>query len=130
MELEWRISIVPSVVRKNIQESSHEVQVLSCDVGNLKYWAYSVTDELSGRVDALLPILDKGWHLAGSRASHNLGDLCNCLLQDVGRANVNLGHDNHDGHVERKGDSQMLFAHSDQSVVRSNHEQTVIRAAG
>jgi hypothetical protein len=44
----------------------------------------------------------------------------------VRRTDVNLGYADHDGHVESQGDSQMLFAHADQAIVGSNHEQAVV----
>jgi hypothetical protein len=44
----------------------------------------------------------------------------------VRRTYVDLGYAHHDWYVQSQGDSQMLFAHSDQTIIGSNHEQAVI----
>ena len=48
-----------SVVREDIQESPHKIQILSSDVGDLEDGTYPLTDELSCSVDGVLAILDE-----------------------------------------------------------------------
>ena len=116
------------MVGQDIQECPDQVEVFSCNIGNKEYWTYSLTDELGSCVNTFLARLDESWDLAGSRTLHNLGDLCQSLLQDVRWADVNLGDDNHDRYIESQGDTQMLLAHADKAVVRCDHEEAVIGA--
>lgn len=45
------------------------------------------------------------------------------------RTDVDLGYTDHDGHVESQSNSQMLFAHANETIVGSDHEQAVIGLA-
>ena len=87
-----------------------------------------MTDELSRCVDALLSCLDESWYFASARALHDFSDLCDGLLQDVGRTYVDLGDNDHDWHVESKGNTQMLLAHANKTVVGCYHKQAVVGA--
>jgi len=67
MELERGVGIVMAMVRKDIEERPHEIQVLAGDVGDLEDGADSLADELSRGVDALLSVLDEDGDLASTR---------------------------------------------------------------
>lgn len=121
--------VVP-VVRQHVQEEPHKIEVLAGDVGHLEDGAYPLADKLSRRVDALFAVCDKGWHLSGAGTLHDLVDLADGLLENVGRANVNLGDDDHDGNVERQRNAQVLLAHSNQSIVGRDHKKAKVGTAG
>lgn len=122
--------MVVAMVRQHVQKGPYKIEVLAGDVGHLEDGTYPLAHKLGRRVDALFAGCDKGRHLSRPRALHDLVDLANGLLEDVGRANVNLGDDDHDWHVERKRNSQMLLAHTNQSVVGRNHKEAKVGAAG
>lgn len=129
MELKRRLRVISSVVRQDVQEGPDKVEILSCHVGHEEHGAYPLAHELSCRVYALLASLDESRNLARSRTLHDLGDLGYCLLENVGRANVDLGDNHHDRDIQSQSNSQMFFAHSDEAIIGCNHKQTIIRAA-
>ena len=100
VELERRIAVVPPIVREDVQESPNKVQVLTRDVGYLKDRTDPLADKLSRRADAFLSILDEDGDFSRTRAFQYPGDLCDGLLQNMGRADVDFGDDDHDGDVE------------------------------
>jgi hypothetical protein len=67
VELERSVSVVVSVMRKDVQELSYKVQRLASDVGDLEYRTYSLRDELSSGVDALVVGLDKDRYFPRTR---------------------------------------------------------------
>lgn len=129
VELEGGVGVVAAVVGEYVEERADEVEVLARHVGHHEDGADALADELRGRVDALLAVADEGGYLAGAGRLHDLGDLRHRLGQDVGRADVDLGHHHHDGHVERQRDAQVLLGHAHQAVVGRHHEEAVVRAA-
>mmetsp|Transcript_7946 Transcript_7946/g.18119 ORF Transcript_7946/g.18119 Transcript_7946/m.18119 type:complete len:310 (+) Transcript_7946:705-1634(+) len=74
----------------------------------------------------ILLALDNHWHLAYSRRLHNLGELVDSSLQNIVRTHVNLGDNKICWTFQRKGNSKVLFGHSLDSHVRSNHHHRVI----
>lgn len=100
MELERSVGVVSTVVGEDIQERPHKVEALSGHVGDQKNGAYPLADELCSGVNALLAVANKGWYLSGAWTFHDLGDLSDGFLEDIGGADINLGHHHHDGDVE------------------------------
>ena len=63
-----------------------------------------------GGVDAVLAVLDEDGDLARPGRLEDLCQLRDGLLQNVWRADIDLGNDDHDGHVERKRDAEVFSA--------------------
>lgn len=80
MELERCFSIVITVVRKDVEECSHEVEILASDIGDLEDGAYSLADELSSSLDRLFAVLDEDWDFASARRFQYSGKLSDGLL--------------------------------------------------
>lgn len=110
------------MMRQDIQEFSNKVKGLASDVGDLKYGADALRDELCGGIDALLAILDEYWDFPRSRGFEDPGYLLDGLFQDLGRADVNLGDDDHYRNVQRQCDTQVFFAHANETVIGCHHE--------
>lgn len=100
MEFEGSVGVVSTVVREDIQERPHKVEALPSHVGDQEDGAYPLANELCSGVNALLAIADKSWDLSGAWTLHDLGDLSNGFLENIGWADINLGHHYHDGDVE------------------------------
>lgn len=130
MELKRGIRVIPSMMGEDVQERPHKVERLARDVGHEKDRTYPLTDKLRSRINALLTRTYKRRHLPRAGALHYFRNLRQRLLEDVGRANVNLGDDDHDRDVEREGDAQVLLAHAHETVVGCDHEEAVVGAAG
>ena len=128
MKLERSFSIVVAMMWKDIQERPYEIQRFSCNIGDLEDRAYPLGNELSGGIDTLLLVLDENWDLPRARTFQYFGDLLNCLLQDLGRTNIDFGDDNHDWDVQSQGNTQVLFTHTNETIIGSHHQQTVIWA--
>jgi len=80
VELERCFSIVVTVMRKDIEECSHEVEIFASDVRDLENWAYSLADELSSSLDRFFAVLDEDWDFASARRFQYSGKLSDCLL--------------------------------------------------
>ncbi len=80
MELERCFSIVVTVMRKDIEECSDEVEIFASDVRDLENWAYSLADELSSSLDRFFAVLDEDWDFASARRFQYSGKLSDCLL--------------------------------------------------
>lgn len=126
VELERGVGVVVAVVRQDVEELADEVETLARDVGHLEDGADALADELGGRVDAVFAALDEDGDFAGAGGLEDLLQLGEGLLEDVGRADVDFGDDDHDGHVEREGDAEVFFGHADEAVVGRDHEQAVV----
>jgi hypothetical protein len=61
-------------------------------------------------VDAILSVLDEDGDLASTGGFQDLGQLCDGLLENLRRADVNLGDDNHDGNVQCESNTEVLPA--------------------
>lgn len=112
------------------------------DVGYLEDGAYSARDKLSSSLNALLSIFDEDRYFSCARGFQDFGQLSNGLLQDLRRAYVNFGNDNHDWDIECEGYTQMLpvfvsgcttmasdfnlLAHANKAIIGSNHQQAVV----
>lgn len=130
MELEGRVGVVAAVVGEDVEERANQVEVFAGDVRDGEDGADALGDELRGGVNALLAVADEGRYLPRVWALHDLLDLRYGLLQDVGRANVDFGDDDHDRDVQSQSNAQMLFAHTNETIVGCHHEKTVIWRAG
>lgn len=73
-------------------------------------------------VYALLLVLDEDGYLSSARGLEDLRELSYGLLQNLGRTNIDLGDDNHDRDIKRQSYTEMLLAHTNQTVVGCNHE--------
>jgi len=80
VELERCFSIVVTVMRKDIEECSDEVEIFASDVRDLENWAYSLADELSSSLDRFFAVLDEDWDFASARRFQYSGKLSDCLL--------------------------------------------------
>jgi hypothetical protein len=87
----------------------------------LEDWADSLGDELSGGVDAFFCVLDEDWDFASAWRFKDSGDLLDGLLENLWWTDIDFGDDDHDWDVECQCNPQVLFAHSDQPVIRSYH---------
>ena len=115
VKLQWSIAVVVSVVWQDIQKRADQIEVRSGDIGDLENGTYSSRDELSlfsvsalhtsqhqkthSSVDAFLPVLDEDWDFASTRRFEDFGQLGNRLLENLRRANVDFGDDNHHRHI-------------------------------
>ena len=132
------------MVGKNIEECTDQVEVVTSDVGHLENWANSSRDKLSGSIHTLLPVLNENGDFACARRFENLSQLCDSLLENLWGTDINFSDDNHDWNIERKGDTEMLpndyqlysyprsrlkylLAHTNQTVIRSHHQEAVVR---
>lgn len=111
-----------AMVRQDVEERAHQVEVLTSYIRDLEDGADALADELACRVDALLVVGNVGWQLARAGAAHDLVDLGDGLLQDVGWADIDLRDDDHDWHVEGEGDAEMLLTHTHKAVVGCDHK--------
>ena len=100
MKLERRVRVVVSVVRQDVQEGAHQVEALARDVGHLEDGADALGDELRGRVDRVLAVLDEDGDLARAGGLEDAGELGDGLLEDLRGEDVDFGDDDHDGDVE------------------------------
>lgn len=91
-----------SVVRQDVQEGPHEIEVLASDVGDLEYRAYPLTDELSRSIDGVLTILNENWDFPCARRFQYPRELRNGILKDLRRANINFSNDYHNWDVQCK----------------------------
>lgn len=64
-----------------------------------QHGVWGETGNAYGSVDALLAILDEDRDFAGAGGFQDFGQLCDGLLEDLGRADVDLGDDDHDRDV-------------------------------
>lgn len=126
MEFERRSGVVIPMVRQHIQKDPHQIQVLTRDIADLKNRANPLTHKLARRAHTLLSILDEDGYLFGSRGFQDLGELGDGLFEDLGRADVDFGNDDHDRDVEGKGDAEVFFGHADEAIVGSNHQEGVV----
>lgn len=101
VEFERSLSVVVAVVRQDVQESSDEIKVFTGNVGDLKDWTYSLADELGGGLDSFIAVLDEDGNLPCARRLEDAGELCDGLLENLRRTNINLGDHYHDWNVER-----------------------------
>lgn len=118
------------MVRQNIQKRAYKVEIMARDVRDLENGAYSPGDELCSSVDALLSVLNENWDFPRALGFQYLGKLRYCLLQNLGRADIDFSDDDHDGYVESQGNTEMLFRHADEAVIGSNHEKAIVGLAG
>lgn len=128
VELERCRGIVVPMVRQDVEERADQVEILPCDVRDLEDGADALRDELSGCIDAALAVGDEDRDLACAGRLEDPRYLRDSLLEDVRWADVDLSDDDHHGNVERERDTEMLFAHADEPVVRGDHQQAVVRA--
>lgn len=126
VEFKRSIGVVVSMVWENIHERPHQIQRLSCDIRDLENRADSPRNELCRCVYAILPVLDEYWDFPRSLGFQNLGKLSDSLLENLGRTDIDFGDDYHYRDVESESDPQMLFRHSDQSIIGSDHQKSVI----
>ena len=131
---------------ERVEKHAHEVQIVTGDVGYLEDGAYSARDKLSSSLDALFSVLDEDGYFSCARRFEDFGQLSDGLLEDLRRADVNFGNDNHDWDIECEGDTQMLsvlvsgcstmhdgfnlLAHANKAIIGSNHQQAVVGLAG
>lgn len=108
MEFEWSLGVIIPVVRQDVEESTDKVQTFTGDVRNLEDRADTLRDELASGLDGFLPAFNENRDLAGARRFEDARELGDSLLQNLGRANVNLGDDYHDWDIECKRDAEML----------------------
>ncbi|KFY19021.1 hypothetical protein V491_04625 [Pseudogymnoascus sp. VKM F-3775] len=117
-----------AMVRQDVEERADQVEVLASDIRDLEDGANAPRYELGGSVDAAFAVGDEDGDLVRTGRLENPPQLRDCLLEDVRWAYVDLGDDDHHWHVEREGDTEVLFAHANEPVVRSDHQQAVVRA--
>ena len=146
VEFERGVGVVIAVVRKNVEECADKVQGLTRDVGDLEDGADALGDKLGGGLDSVGAIFDKDGDFPCARRFEYASQLGDGLLQDLRRAYVNLCNDYHHRNVQGEGDSEMLsrvlsasvlsqvlsmtiLAHSNETIIGSDHEQAVIWAA-
>ena len=117
------------------------------NIGDLEDGAYSLGDELSGGLNGLPTILDEDGDFASTRRLQDTGELGDGLFQDLWRANVDFGDDNHDRNIQSKSNAEVLsvgivsirlmgdddeldlLAHANQAIVGSDHQQAVVGTA-
>lgn len=129
MELERRRAVVVPVVGQYVEEGADQVKIVSGDIRYLEDGAYSTRHELSRSVDALLLIADEDGYFPRARRFENFGELRYGLFQNLRRTDVDFGYADHDWHVQRESNAEVLFAHADKTVIRRNHQQTVVGLA-
>jgi len=105
VEFEWSFCIIMSVMWKDIQKASDEIERFSCDIGDLENWTNPLTDELSRGVDTLFLVLDEDWDFPSARGFQNSGDLLDSLFQDLGRTDIDFGDDDHDWNIKSQCDT-------------------------
>ena len=93
VELERSVHVVLSVMRQDIHELADEIKRLACHVRDLEDGTYPLADELCCCVDAFLAVLDEDGDFAGSWRFEDFGELCDGLLQDLGRTDVDFSDD-------------------------------------
>ena len=93
---------------QDVQECPDQIEAFPCNVGDLEHGAYPLADELRCGLDSLVVVFDEDGYLLGSRGFQYAGQLGDCLLQDLGRTDVDFGYDYHDWYIQRQGDTQML----------------------
>lgn len=84
------------MVRQHIQEGAHKIEVESCDVGDLEDRANSPGHELRGSIDTLLSVFDENGDFASARRLQDFTQLSDGLLENLRRADIDFGDDNHD----------------------------------
>lgn len=146
VEFEGGVGVVIAVVRKDVEECADKVQGLASDVGDLEDGADALRDELGGGLDSVGAIFDEDGYFPCTRRLEYASQLGDGLLQNLRRAYVNLCNDYHHRNIQGEGDSEMLsrvlsasvlsqvlsipiLAHSNQTIIGSDHKQAVIRAA-
>lgn len=67
MKLKRSFGIIVSMVRQNVQESPHQVKVLTSYIRYLKNGAYPLTDKLSSCLNCLLPVLNEYRYFPSTR---------------------------------------------------------------
>ena len=108
MKFKGRFRIVVSMVRENVQECPHKVKALPCDVGYLEYRADSLAHKLRCSIDGLFAILDEHRNFSCPWRLQYFGELSDGILQDLGRAYIDFGDNNHDRHVKSQSNAQVL----------------------
>ena len=126
MKFESGLFFVVAVVGENVEEGADEVEVVAGDVRDLEDGADAPRDELRCCIDALLAVGDEDGDFPRAGGFEDFGELGDGLLEDLGRTDVDFGDDDHDGDVEREGDTQMFFGHADQPIIGSYHQQAII----
>ena len=146
MKFERSFLIVMTMMRENIEECPYVIETFTSDIGHLENGAYSLTDKLRRCLDSFLTSLDEDWDLPCPWGFEDARKLHNSLLQDLWRANIDFGNNDHDRHLQCERDPEVfsdcisvcmsqemidrnLLAHPYYAIVRRNHEQTVVRAA-
>jgi len=66
VELERSFCIIVSMMRKDVQENTDEIERFSCDVRDLEYRADSLRNELCGGINALFLVLDEDGDFASA----------------------------------------------------------------
>jgi len=130
VEFEGCLGIVVAVVREDVEEGTHEVEAFAGHVGDLEDGADALGDELSGGRNGLLAVLDQNGDFACPGGFQDAGYLGDGLFEDVGRADVDFGNDDHDGDVKGQSDAEVFFGHADQAVVGGDHEEAVVGRGG
>jgi hypothetical protein len=95
-ELKISAGIISAVMRQDVQKRSYKIQILSRDVGHLKYRTYPLADKLSCRIDTFLTVSNEDGDFASSWRFKDFGDLLDGLLENIGRADIDFGDDDHD----------------------------------
>ena len=108
MELKWRLSIVITMMRQDIQEGPDKIKALPSNVRDLKDRTYPLADELGCGLNGLITVLDEDRNLLSSRGFQYPCQLGDSLLQNLRWTDINLSYDNHDRHIQCKRDTQVL----------------------
>lgn len=80
VELERSLVIVVAIVRQDIQECSHKIEAFASNIGDLENGTDSLADELCGRLNCLLPVLNEDRNLPCSLRLENASELDDGLL--------------------------------------------------
>ena len=99
-----------TVMRQDIEERPHKIETLTSNIGYLEDWTYPLADELCRCVHRLHSVFNEDWYLSCPLRLENADKLRNSLLQNLRWANIDLGDDHHDGHIQRKCNAQMFSA--------------------
>ena len=108
MEFELGLRVIMAMVRQDVQEGADEVERFACNIGDLEDRAYSLGDELSCSLDGLSTVLDKDGDFASTGRLQDTGELRDGLFQDLWRANVDFGDDNHDRNIQSQCNAEVL----------------------
>ena len=108
MEFEGSFLIVMTMMRENIEECPYVIKTFASDIGHLENGAYSLTDELRRCLNGLLTRLDEDWDLPCPWGFEDARKLRDSLLQDLWRANIDFGDNNHDRHLQCERNPEVL----------------------